>query len=280
MSIITRTPQSESLLELFESSSDNIIPMYQSQQQQNHSSQHFEVNSLLDSSKPRQVLGESVFNQFVKQQELSNEFPLGLDKLDVPELSPSIGTITPLQLHSSTIESIFDPIDEEVSPMFEEVELDVENWSSLFENDELEVPNPNSSIQFNNEIKQESIKIPSPSPSQSPPPPTKRSSSEASLDLPCSKKSNSSPDVDSLGIIPYNRKQRSQPLSPIIIENSDPISAKRARNTEAARRSRARKMERMNQLEDKVEILVKKNYELEEELERLRGLLKQSGQPF
>ncbi|ODV75014.1 amino acid starvation-responsive transcription factor GCN4 CYBJADRAFT_114644, partial [Cyberlindnera jadinii NRRL Y-1542] len=61
----------------------------------------------------------------------------------------------------------------------------------------------------------------------------------------------------------------------IVVDSSDPIAAKRARNTEAARRSRARKMERMSQLEDKVEELQEKNEALEQEVERLRALLAQ-----
>ncbi|ODQ67538.1 hypothetical protein NADFUDRAFT_81990 [Nadsonia fulvescens var. elongata DSM 6958] len=75
------------------------------------------------------------------------------------------------------------------------------------------------------------------------------------------------------GFTPYNRKPRSIPLSPIVVTDvSDVVAVKRARNTEAARRSRARKMERMNQLEDKVDELIKKNKELTEEVERLRSL--------
>lgn len=62
---------------------------------------------------------------------------------------------------------------------------------------------------------------------------------------------------DSLGITIYNRKPRSQPLAPVVVEqSSDTVAVKRARNTEAARRSRARKLERMTQLESKVEELI------------------------
>lgn len=53
----------------------------------------------------------------------------------------------------------------------------------------------------------------------------------------------------------------------------DKALVKRARNTEAARRSRARKVERMHELEDKVERLMKRNNELEMEVLRLRLLL-------
>lgn len=86
--------------------------------------------------------------------------------------------------------------------------------------------------------------------------------------------------VDHLGIITYNRKNRSAPLTPVIPESSDPAALKRARNTEAARRSRARKLKRMNQLEDKVEELLNKNTSLEDEILRLKNLLNNNSISF
>ncbi|KAK5781779.1 amino acid starvation-responsive transcription factor GCN4 PWA37_004687 [Arxiozyma heterogenica] len=79
--------------------------------------------------------------------------------------------------------------------------------------------------------------------------------------------------VDHLGVVVYNRKVRSTPLTPVIPTSDDPVALKRARNTEAARRSRARKLQRMNQLEAKVEELLAKNASLEMEVERLKKLL-------
>lgn len=267
------------LFELFESSLDTTssAAMFQSSHP-SVNTQHF-IN--LDSKPRQQVLGESVFNQFVKSQELQSEFPLGLDKIEVPELSPSVGTVTPLQLHSSIVESIFSPSIENSSPMFEDVELDSENWTSLFEPSELEVPAIS--------VKQESVEIPavvatttseSRESSATPQPTFKRSSSEAELDVSSSRSSSKrrsvSPDgKDHLGVVAYNRKQRTAPLSPIVVESDDPIAQKRARNTEAARRSRARKMDRMNQLEEKVESLSSRNQELEDEVARLRAMLAQ-----
>lgn len=69
--------------------------------------------------------------------------------------------------------------------------------------------------------------------------------------------------VDKLGVVSYNRKNRNTPLTPVVCESDDPTALKRARNTEAARRSRARKLERMTQLEQRVEELLAKNEELE-----------------
>lgn len=77
--------------------------------------------------------------------------------------------------------------------------------------------------------------------------------------------------VDKLGVVSYNRKNRNSPLTPVVCESDDPVSMKRARNTEAARRSRARKLERMTQLEEKVEELLSRN----EELEKMNRLLEQ-----
>ncbi|GEQ72913.1 hypothetical protein JCM33374_g6601 [Metschnikowia sp. JCM 33374] len=79
--------------------------------------------------------------------------------------------------------------------------------------------------------------------------------------------------VDHLGCVSYIKKQRTQPLKPIPVESGDPIAMKRARNTEAARRSRARKMERMSQLEEKVEDLMQDKSELQDEVTRLREIL-------
>lgn len=90
----------------------------------------------------------------------------------------------------------------------------------------------------------------------------------------------SSPSVDRLGCVPYSKKQRSRPLAPVPIDESDPVALKRARNTVAARRSRARKMERMGQLEEKVDNLMKEKSEMESEMSRLKDLLTQNGIQF
>lgn len=86
--------------------------------------------------------------------------------------------------------------------------------------------------------------------------------------------------IDHLGVVAYSKKLRSQPLKPIAVANDDPAAMKRARNTEAARRSRARKMERMSQLEERVEQLMDVNKSLETEVERLKGLLASNNVAF
>ncbi|GMM48345.1 amino acid starvation-responsive transcription factor [Pichia kluyveri] len=104
----------------------------------------------------------------------------------------------------------------------------------------------------------------------------KRSFSTTDLSSNSKKKATTSKKqkTDELGCTPYTRKQRFNPLPPIIIKNDgDAASIKRARNTEAARRSRARKMERMSQLENKCEDLINENNLLKLEIENLKNLL-------
>lgn len=74
-------------------------------------------------------------------------------------------------------------------------------------------------------------------------------------------KNSCSPDMDSVD------------LPPIIVKNpGDPVAVRRARNTEAARRSRARKNERITELEQLVSELQAKNFELKTENSLLKKL--------
>ncbi|KAL4811195.1 hypothetical protein BDV18DRAFT_6653 [Aspergillus unguis] len=61
--------------------------------------------------------------------------------------------------------------------------------------------------------------------------------------------------------------RRSKPLPPIKFDEADPIAAKRARNTEAARKSRARKLERQGDMERQIAELKKQLGETRQELE-------------
>lgn len=60
--------------------------------------------------------------------------------------------------------------------------------------------------------------------------------------------------------------RRSKPLPPIKFDDADPIAAKRARNTEAARKSRARKLERQGDMERRIS-------DLQKELDEARQLV-------
>lgn len=95
---------------------------------------------------------------------------------------------------------------------------------------------------------------------------------------PSSTSSSKKVKVDHLGCVTYSKKQRSQTLEPISFEGiEDSAALKRAKNTEAARRSRARKMERMTQLEDRVEELLGENSKLSDEVARLKAILGANG---
>ena len=60
-----------------------------------------------------------------------------------------------------------------------------------------------------------------------------------------------------------NSRRRDKPLPPIKYDAMDPVAAKRARNTEAARKSRARKIERQDAMERRIS-------ELEEQLKEVK----------
>ncbi|KAH8697466.1 hypothetical protein BGW36DRAFT_397170 [Talaromyces proteolyticus] len=66
--------------------------------------------------------------------------------------------------------------------------------------------------------------------------------------------------VQSAGV---NARRQSKALPKIVYDPADPAAAKRARNTEAARKSRMRKVEKQQHLEEKVE-------ELEDEISQLK----------
>lgn len=103
----------------------------------------------------------------------------------------------------------------------------------------------------------------------------------STLPTPLLDSKSSSKKLDHLGCVSYSKKQRTQPLPKIELDpNADPTAVKRAKNTEAARRSRARKLERMTQLEDKVESLIGEKVVLELEVERLKSLLMENGINF
>ncbi|KAL5334715.1 hypothetical protein BJX70DRAFT_411082 [Aspergillus crustosus] len=72
--------------------------------------------------------------------------------------------------------------------------------------------------------------------------------------------------------------RRSKPLPPIRFDDSDPIAAKRARNTEAARKSRARKLERQGDLERQIAELQKQLADTEQREQYWKALAQSRGQ--
>lgn len=70
------------------------------------------------------------------------------------------------------------------------------------------------------------------------------------------KSGNSPPSGRHSSVSGVNSRRRDKPLPPIIVEDpSDTIAMKRARNTLAARKSRERKAQRLDELEEKIEKL-------------------------
>lgn len=163
------------------------------------------------------------------------------------------------------------------SPLFEGDAGDPNTWTSLFA--------PNESVDTDGMLEQISIKPDVITPVTEVPPHVESLAGESqdlvgSLVTPkCNKRkrressldSNGQYKKDALGITAYSRKPRSAPLAPIVVDEScDTVQAKRARNTAAARRSRARKLERMTQLEEKVAQLLALNNALESENSQLK----------
>lgn len=224
------------------------------------------------------VLGENVFDVFAQKQAGSLPFgTMAAHELAATELinspvstsstltTPSTTTISPMELLNLVADDVLS--DDSSSPMIQELNLDPTTWTSLFE---MESSDDQVSIKAEPEerisIKREAEESLSPSDQEDLEIPVKRQKTDSHGE---------SQKIDRLGCVAYNRKQRSAPLIPVVIpETGDCAAIKRARNTEAARRSRARKMKRMNQLEHRVDDLLKRNEDLEAEVTRLRALLK------
>ncbi|GMM36064.1 amino acid starvation-responsive transcription factor [Saccharomycopsis crataegensis] len=258
----------------------------------------FQGASANDASQPvSMVLGENVFDMF-SQKDSFISLPLG--QAGSAELAitaespissvPSSSSLSPISLLSMAADDQLNSNSTSNSPMFQDLELEPETWGPLFEDiasptHNGEISNVVEDIQLNDVISEavanvvkvkeelnESSLLTNAKPLFKRSAVNVESQTEAQQQPPNKRKK--STKMDHLGCVSYNRKQRSAPLNPIVIpNNADNAAVKRARNTEAARRSRARKMERMNQLEEKVEVLLNKNDELQKEVERLRALL-------
>lgn len=220
--------------------------------------------------------------------ELSSHLPLN-DQLD-GELEKT----SPFNIHASVLDSVFsstlsenDQLQDH-TPMFDEVDFMMDggkaglkdDWVSLFggsenashEHSTMSAPVKRTYSEIEPEIKPvapEQLYTPAESTLSTPLIDTQSKVSKA--------KKAKVDKVDHLGCVSYAKKQRSQPLAPVETEAADPASMKRARNTEAARRSRARKLERMNQLEMKVEDLINEKTDLANEVLRLKEILTANG---
>jgi general control protein GCN4 len=197
------------------------------------------------------------------------------------------GTVSPGELVSSvatTVSNVFSDLEQ--SPLFGDSDLgDTASWESLFndtEADHVESVVPRTSDQS---TRGRLIMPSSMSPVSSPlvnmasfeQDQKVRSPSVEIISSGSKRKRSETPAYadkkDAHGITVYSRKPRSQALQPVVVDEfGDCVAVKRARNTEAARRSRARKMERMVQLEEKVDQLVSENSQLRLEVARLKKL--------
>lgn len=204
---------------------------------------------------------------------------------------------SPIMIHSDVLESVFstnlDMNDQGFTdtPMFDELDFSMDgnkvnskdDWVSLFKEEETDsaalMPEKDEALDdlMGDDFKEsfDFIPVMAPQVKQLETPATPMLSTPVLGEAPSKKRS-----AESVSRAPYTKKQRGKPLKPIKMESDDPVAFKRARNTEAARRSRARKMERMTQLEDKVEELVQSKTELEDEVMRLKEILAAANIPF
>ncbi|SCU91318.1 LAMI_0E05424g1_1 [Lachancea mirantina] len=229
----------------------------------------------------RPAFGELVFDKFVPRDE-----PVVKQEEQVQSLSLALGAASASAASSADLQDsvgdFFSSADS--TPLFEleSLQTSPHGWDPLFNDDiPINVGDSGAAAAEVAEVSEASVE-PSRKPSAAPLAPA-----DAFLPTPViedahpfftsktKRKSSSAvhkPDrFDRLGVISYNRKMRSVPLTPVVPESNDPVAQKRARNTEAARRSRARKLQRMNQLELKVEELLQRNAELENEITRLKS---------
>ena len=201
--------------------------------------------------------------------------------------SGSEDKMTPFVVDNNVFESVFknseDPLledidsidiaDGDLKEMFELVDSEINNNVVIKqeEKDDFEVRSKSTSALMSSKSTSASTAASSATASPIPSTSCKRSFSTACLE----DSESESSKKDSLGCTPYTRKQRNNPLPPVVPKGEDVASMKRARNTEAARRSRARKMERMSQLEDKCNDLLKENDDLKAQVQALKQLLGQ-----
>lgn len=191
-------------------------------------------------------------------------------------LTPMSSTISPQELLGGINIDANEKLMFGGSPLFENTEIEDSNsWESLFNDVAPDHPPAKESTlittdpSFTPVIKDEPSS-PAPLTSDSSESKSLKRKRQTSVD---SSASSNDYKKDALGITAYNRKPRSIPLSPIVVDESagDSVLVKRARNTAAARRSRARKLERMTQLEAKVEELISQKNTLLSENKKLKS---------
>lgn len=216
---------------------------------------------------------QSAFGKFAAQQAALEESPYAAMAFAPPTpYTPSnnnVETASPEELFMNSTVGL------DASPLFDSIDLTAEsaNWTSLFPDSETEKSSTADTQAIS--VKEEYSAEPTPMHSASASPDVE-SGDAAHAQGPSRKRqrrSTSSQKIDELGLTAYSRKPRLNPLKPVEVDGNDETAAKRAKNTEAARRSRARRVERMGQLEDRVGELMDINEKLEAEVARLKRLV-------
>ncbi|KAJ5544929.1 hypothetical protein N7535_006685 [Penicillium sp. DV-2018c] len=179
---------------------------------------------------------------------------------------PPSGTFTDLSTPSFESPGTFS---QNTSPMFADIDIAGEDWPSLFgpgsEMNAFDLATMDVAAGYASEPKKPVLQTPiTPHPVAAPSPSPKRS--VASSPVPATGDTKHS---SISGVSARSRKN----LSPIAYDPSDPIAAKRARNTEAARKSRAKKMERQAISERRIADLEKIIADRDAEIANLKAQL-------
>ncbi|OOF95733.1 hypothetical protein ASPCADRAFT_207072 [Aspergillus carbonarius ITEM 5010] len=135
------------------------------------------------------------------------------------------------------------------SPMINtEMDLNAapEEWESLFPQDGFPLDLDSAALEL-------AVSLQQPKATGPPPSPVIRASASPA---PSMSPAPSRQGVKHSTVAGVNARQR-KPLPPIKFDSADPAAMKRARNTEAARKSRARKLERQGEMERRIEELEK-----------------------
>jgi hypothetical protein len=214
-----------------------------------------------------------------------NQIPTGLMAVkDSMEGAPS-GTISPKDLFmdasappSTSFTDLSTPsfespgyFSQDTSPMFAtDLELGPgsEEWGPLFSTQD------DFSTAFDSTALDVALALSQPEPAKGvsvPPSPAVRNSAS-----PAPSPAPSKSGVKHSTVAGVNARQR-KPLPPIKVDTSDPVALKRARNTEAARKSRQRKLERQDEMEKRIRELEKSLEEAQQREQYWKALAQNRG---